>query len=626
VTKVSDDLQPVPVRVSRLLPRRQLIIPASLGLIAATCLGLLIIIGSLTLRLIIELPATAETIATTSQVAPSAEPELSPLQRSLLSGPMTSVFRILKSDRRPTFVILAAVIAALTCRWIFQWLAGITCAKNAAKIVQNLRRTIHRKAILLETGDLTGDFSETTDRIFRDTVEGLEVSAGRWSFALATLIPDLVVCLLLSLAVHPVLALEVLFPVFLCWFMLRMESERSRESLSLLAEQARRELRRLAEGLRKSRIIAGFTMEAVEQKQFDVNLARYRSRCQQLRNYEHSANWVRHLIMLFGVVVPGYFLLRCATVSGNSDPAACSIIASSAVMIFIKLHRWQTAQQMQDDCSVRLEEVNNFLKTHQDRPQLSGQEFIEPLSKTLHFDQVSFSTSNHPGLLQNLDLRIQSGETVSIISIPPLSALALVSTVPRFIEPESGQVLIDGRDIRQGTLESLRAEVIVVGGNDPVFNTTIFENITCGQQDITRQQVLETCKLVHADQFIRQLPRGYDADVGEHGATLDIGQKFRLSLARAAVRKPAVLIIEEPHESLDAESRTLIDDAYQRLITNRTVLFLPTRLSTVRRSDRVVLIHEGRVVADDTYDRLVRSCELYRHWEYLHFNTFRTEA
>jgi len=189
-----------------------------------------------------------------------------------------------------------------------------------------------------------------------------------------------------------------------------------------------------------------------------------------------------------------------------------------------------------------------------------------------------------------------------------------------------GQVLIDGRDIRQATLESLRAEAIFVGGQDPVFNATVVENITCGQTDITRQQAVDAAKLVHADQFLRTLPKGYDTVLGEHGASLDPGQMFRLNLARAIVRQPALLVIEEPPLPLDAETKALLDDAYQRISGSRTLIFLPHRLSTVKRCSRVVLIHDGHVVADGTHDVLVKASDLYRHWEYTRFNPFRDDA
>jgi ABC-type multidrug transport system fused ATPase/permease subunit len=245
------------------------------------------------------------------------------------------------------------------------------------------------------------------------------------------------------------------------------------------------------------------------------------------------------------------------------------------------------------------------------------------MARTLTFNQVCFQPDGEALLLNNLDLRFTAGETIALLSLQPAAAYAAAAMIPRFIDPDPGQILIDGVDIREGTLESLRAEAIFVGGSDPVFDATVLENITCGQPDITKQQAIDAAKCVHADHFIRTLPMGYETQLGEQGLKPDPGQTFRLSLARAAVRRPAILIIEEPSTPLDSETKTLLDDAYQRISADKTVLFLPTRLSTVKRCSRIVMIHEGRVAADGTHEQLVRSSELYQHWEYLRFNAFR---
>ena len=121
------------------------------------------------------------------------------------------------------------------------------------------------------------------------------------------------------------------------------------------------------------------------------------------------------------------------------------------------------------------------------------------------------------------------------------------------------------------------------------------------------------------------MPKGYETHLGQHEALLDVGHRFRLSLARAIARKPALLVIAEPDSILDDETKAMLDDTYQRISSDRTVIFLPTRLSTVKKCDRIVVLHDGRVAADGNHDDLVRSSELYRHWEYLRFNVFRRE-
>ena len=137
------------------------------------------------------------------------------------------------------------------------------------------------------------------------------------------------------------------------------------------------------------------------------------------------------------------------------------------------------------------------------------------------------------------------------------------------------------------------------------------------------QQVTEAAKMSHAHNFIVKLFNGYETLLTSEGETLDAGQKFRLGLARAIVRNPALLIIEEPWAPLDEDTKTLLVDAYDRICRERTVIFLPARMSTVRRTDQVIVLHEGKVVAFGPHSKLVTQSPIYGHWEYLHFNQFR---
>jgi ABC-type multidrug transport system fused ATPase/permease subunit len=187
-------------------------------------------------------------------------------------------------------------------------------------------------------------------------------------------------------------------------------------------------------------------------------------------------------------------------------------------------------------------------------------------------------------------------------------------------------VLIDDEDIAWVTLESLRAEALYVGGNDPFFTGTVRENISGGETQHTLNEVTEAAKVTHAHNFILKLSQGYETVIGEHGEQLDVGQSFRLSLARALLRNPALMIVEEPAQNLDEDTKSLLDDAYQRIVQNRTILYLPARMTTLRRADQIVFIHQGRVETVGTHAQLVASSQLYRHWEYMRFNEFRHEV
>ena len=257
--------------------------------------------------------------------------------------------------------------------------------------------------------------------------------------------------------------------------------------------------------------------------------------------------------------------------------------------------------------------------------QAVGAKFLEPVSRTIGFEAVSYTLPNKRRLLDGIDLTLSAGEVIALVAFEPLEARAMACLLPRFIEPQSGRILFDGEDIAWGTLESLRAETVYVGGSDPFFTGTVVENIVCSHSGYTLSDVTEAAKTAHAHNFILKLPQGYETVIGEHGERLDAGQGFRLGLARAILRNPSLLIVEEPTDPLDDDTKSLLDDSYNRIVRGRTVIFLPNRLSTLRRSENVVFLHRGKVEAQGSYHDLVKNSSLFRHWEYMHFNQFRHE-
>jgi len=270
-------------------------------------------------------------------------------------------------------------------------------------------------------------------------------------------------------------------------------------------------------------------------------------------------------------------------------------------------------------------QIQNYLNQIPEVGQAVGAKFLQPLSKMITFENVAYATPSKRQLLEGLKLKLPAGRQAAIVATDPLEGQAVAYLLPRFIEPQSGKILIDGEDIAWVTLESLRAEIIFVGGKDSFLTGSVRDNISGGNPTFSLQDVTEAAKVTHAHNFILKLPQGYETVIGEHGEQLDAGQSFRLGLARAILRKPALLIIEEPADQLDEDTKAMLDDAYKRIAPNRTILFLPQRLSTLKRVDEILLIHKGRLAAIGPHLRLVQSSPLYRHWEYIHFNEFRHE-
>ncbi len=223
-------------------------------------------------------------------------------------------------------------------------------------------------------------------------------------------------------------------------------------------------------------------------------------------------------------------------------------------------------------------------------------------------------------LLEGVSLTIPAGQRVGLIGSEELEKHALVYLIPRLLDPTAGEIRIDQHNLRWVTLDSLRIQIATVLQNNLVFHDTVANNIGCGDQAYTLPQIIEAAKMAHAHHFIQKLPKGYETPIGELGHPLGLSEQFRIGLARAILRDPALLVVEEPETTLDDETKSLLDDTLARFLPGRTAIFLPHRVSTIRSCNRLFLVHKGRVVAAGDHKELLAHNPLYRHLHYLEFS------
>ena len=214
--------------------------------------------------------------------------------------------------------------------------------------------------------------------------------------------------------------------------------------------------------------------------------------------------------------------------------------------------------------------------------------------------------------LENVSLTIEHGQRVAIVGPNGSGKTTLVSLIPRLLQPKAGRVLIDGVDINSVNLRSLRRQIGVVTQETVLFRGTIAQNIAFGAGSVSREQIVDAARRAHAEEFILEIPGGYEADIAEQGASLSGGQRQRLAIARAILRNPTILILDEATSQIDAESESLINKALAEFCQGRTSLLIAHRLSTVLNAERIVVMESGRIIADGKHEQLLRSCDLYQ--------------
>ncbi len=522
-------------------------------------------------------------------------------------------------EQKPAFLILLslAVMSAYVARGVFSFFHSYLMSSAGAKVVRDIRDRLYRHMLYLPMSFLHRDSSGAmASRVINDAgfVQGLLSYTVKDIFVEGGTIIVLI-CIALYRRWDLTLISIVVLPVAFYFVgklsrRLRKVSVRTQERISEITEM-------LTEGFSGSKIIKSFCREEDEMKRFrGRNRDFYRELMRSTRIIE-ATSLMMEFVGGFGIAFVlwygGSLVIRGVITAGDFFSFLAAIF-----LIFTPARRLVAANNSLQQASGPLERIDSFLA---EATETDGSLHLAGFSNEIVFDNVSFRyEGTEDDALNRVSFTVRKGEIIALVGRSGAGKTTLVDLIPRFYLPVEGRILMDGNDISKATLKSLRSLIGIVSQDVILFNDTVRANIAYGKEGATEEEIVSASRAAHAHEFILELPEGYDTVVGERGVRLSGGQKQRLSIARALLKNPPILILDEATSSLDTASEIMVQRALELLMNDRTAFVIAHRLSTVRRADRIIVMDRGRIVESGAHEELLESNGIYRKLYSLQFD------
>ena len=520
--------------------------------------------------------------------------------------------------------IIGFLLFATFCRGIFLAINMYLVARVGQRTVLDLQNEVFQNVLGMEisetgvegTGDLIGRIRGETNNIgnavmtlfgktIREPLKMMACIAGaaymNWRL------------LIFSCLVAPI-------AMFLMYQLARLTKRANRKAM----EESAKLLNRLYQALSYSRIVKAFSMEKHEQKRFETvanDVYKKSMRIQIYSAFSRMNNEVLGVSMIcLSILAGGYLVLNHETHFLNVKMSASAMTFGEVMAFFAFLIgvadplRKMADVYNQIQCGVVAADRVFPLVDQRAAVQQPAKPIPLPNYRSdIQFDSIKFEYESDRQILNGVSFTLKAGQSMAIIGPNGCGKSTLINLLPRFFDPKSGAIRIGGVDIRDLDIAELRSEVGYVTQQTMLFDDTIGNNIRYGTPEATDLEVIAASRKAHADEFIRDLPEGYDSGIGEHGGRLSGGQRQRLSLARAILKDPSILLLDEATSQIDPQSEILIHNTLSDFIKGRTTLIVTHRMSTLELVDLIMVMDEGRVVDCGTHSELYERCEVYRH-------------
>ena len=514
---------------------------------------------------------------------------------------------------------------ATTLLWLGLFLAGMTLLKTACYfgssavmiplrtgVVRDIRVMVYSKVMHLplsflsaeRKGDIIARMSGDVSEIENSVTSSLDMILKN---------PILIVSYFATLLVTSweLTVFTILVLPSMGWIMGRVGRKLKRQSLDAQNKWSET-MSQLEETLGGMRIIKAFIAEDKMIDRFEKCSNEFRTATNRVATRQALAHPMSEFLGTILIVIVLWF--GGSLILGDNSSIDASTFIFYMVILYSVINPLKDLSKASYNIPkglASMERVDKILKTQNNIVEKPNAEKIQEVKEEINFEHISFSYGDHE-VLHDVSLKIRKGETIALVGQSGSGKSTLVDLVPRFHDVQKGAITIDGKDIKDVEVKSLRSLIGNVNQEAILFNDSFFNNIAFGVENATMEQVIEAAKIANAHDFIMESEEGYNTNIGDRGCRLSGGQRQRISIARAILKNPAVLILDEATSALDTESERLVQEALERLMKTRTTIAIAHRLSTIKNADCIYVLYEGKIVESGKHDELLQKNGYYK--------------
>ncbi len=519
--------------------------------------------------------------------------------------------RVAEDEVSALIFICAIIVSLFFLKNLFGYLAAffITFLRNG--VLRDVRDAVYKKILELPISY----FSEKRkgDTISRITADVNEVQTSFLSI-LELIVREpltIIFTIIAMLVISAKLTIFVFIFLPISGFIISVIGKKLKSQSSRAQEENGHFLSIVEETLSSLKIIKGFNAEGKFQEKFQDSTNKLNSILNSLVNRQNLASPASEFLGIFVIVIILWFGGNMVLIEGTLNAAAFIAFLGLAYNILTPAKQISKATYSVKKGNAAAERIIEVLETPSNLTDAKNAIIVKDFEKEVEIENISFKYEDEL-VLKNFSLTVPKGTTVALVGQSGSGKSTIANLVTRFYDVNEGTIKIDGTDIRQITKHSLRSLMGLVTQDSILFNDTIKNNVSLGKVNATNEEVIDALKIANAWEFVKDLPKGMETNIGDSGNKLSGGQKQRLSIARAVLKNPPIMILDEATSALDTESEKLVQKALENMMKNRTSIVIAHRLSTIQNADIIVVMHKGEIVEQGKHEDLLTHNGTYR--------------